>query len=54
MCVFFHRREHGEQYEYESVITPNPQQEAMDELSEMYSLLKEEDMWAGLWHKKAK
>ena len=30
------------------------QQEAMDALSEMYSLLKEEDMWAGLWQKKAK
>ena len=29
-------------------------QEAMDALSEMYSLLKEEDMWAGLWQKKAK
>lgn len=28
--------------------------EAMDALSEMYSLLKEEDMWAGLWQKKAK
>ncbi|QQP58074.1 Transformation/transcription domainassociated proteinlike [Caligus rogercresseyi] len=29
-------------------------QEATDALSEMYSLLKEEDMWAGLWQKKAK
>ena len=28
--------------------------EAMDALSEMYTLLKEEDMWAGLWQKKAK
>ena len=28
--------------------------EAMDSLSEMYSLLKEEDMWAGLWQRKAK
>ena len=27
--------------------------EAMDALSEMYNLLKEEDMWAGLWQKKA-
>ena len=26
----------------------------MDALSEMYSLLKEEDMWAGLWQKKGK
>ena len=31
-----------------------PQQEAMDALSELYSLLREEDMWAGLWQKKAK
>ena len=28
--------------------------EAMDSLSEMYSLLKEEDMWSGLWQRKAK
>ncbi|KAK3867130.1 hypothetical protein Pcinc_027378 [Petrolisthes cinctipes] len=27
----------------------NPQQEILDSLSEMYSLLKEEDLWAGLW-----
>ncbi|XP_068243023.1 transformation/transcription domain-associated protein isoform X3 [Palaemon carinicauda] len=27
----------------------NPQQEVLDSLSEMYSLLKEEDLWAGLW-----
>ena len=26
----------------------------MDALSELYSLLREEDMWAGLWQKKAK
>ena len=26
----------------------------MDALSEMYSLLKEEDLWSGLWQKKAK
>ena len=31
-----------------------PHQEAMDALSELYSLLREEDMWAGLWQKKAK
>ena len=36
---------------------PGPKQiqgEALDALSEMYSLLKEEDLWAGLWQKKAK
>ncbi|KAK7066693.1 hypothetical protein SK128_022508, partial [Halocaridina rubra] len=27
----------------------SPQQEVLDSLSEMYSLLKEEDLWAGLW-----
>ncbi len=30
------------------------QQEATDALAEMYSNLKEEDMWAGVWQKKAK
>ena len=29
-------------------------QEALDGLSELYYLLHEEDMWAGLWNKKAK
>ena len=28
--------------------------EAMDGLAELYGLLQEEDMWAGLWTKKAK
>ena len=49
------RRDMADQYEFE----PAPpsltlQQEAMDGLSEMYSLLKEEDLWSGLWQKKAK
>ena len=35
-------------------LTLTHQQEAMDALSDMYSLLKEEDMWAGLWQKKAR
>lgn len=30
------------------------QQEALDSLCELYSLLKEEDMFAGLWQKRAK
>ena len=34
--------------------TKQIQGEALDALSEMYSLLKEEDLWAGLWQKKAK
>jgi transformation/transcription domain-associated protein len=35
-------------------VSLNQEQEALDALSEMYSLLREEDMWAGLWQKKAK
>ena len=29
-------------------------QETLDALCDLYSLLKEEDMWAGLWQKRAK
>ncbi|XP_007445467.2 transformation/transcription domain-associated protein-like [Python bivittatus] len=39
-------------YEQES-ITP-PQQEILDSLAELYCLLQEEDMWAGLWQKRCK
>ncbi|NP_001158350.1 transformation/transcription domain-associated protein [Oryzias latipes] len=39
-------------YEQES-ITP-PQEEILDSLAELYSLLQEEDMWAGLWQKRCK
>ncbi|XP_064806542.1 transformation/transcription domain-associated protein isoform X2 [Oncorhynchus masou masou] len=42
----------NEFYEQES-ITP-PQQEILDSLAELYSLLQEEDMWAGLWQKRCK
>uniref|UniRef100_A0AAY5KGU4 Transformation/transcription domain-associated protein n=1 Tax=Esox lucius TaxID=8010 RepID=A0AAY5KGU4_ESOLU len=42
----------AEFYEQES-ITP-PQQEILDSLAELYSLLQEEDMWAGLWQKRCK
>ncbi|XP_027217728.2 transformation/transcription domain-associated protein isoform X2 [Penaeus vannamei] len=34
---------------YDMEPVTNPQQEILDSLSEMYSLLKEEDLWAGLW-----
>ena len=49
------RKDAGDQYEFEP-LPPSLtlQQEAMDGLSEMYSLLKEEDLWSGLWQKKAK
>uniref|UniRef100_A0A8C9SXE3 Transformation/transcription domain-associated protein n=1 Tax=Scleropages formosus TaxID=113540 RepID=A0A8C9SXE3_SCLFO len=45
-------RQSSEFYEQES-ITP-PQQEILDSLAELYSLLQEEDMWAGLWQKRCK
>uniref|UniRef100_T1JAK1 Transformation/transcription domain-associated protein n=1 Tax=Strigamia maritima TaxID=126957 RepID=T1JAK1_STRMM len=32
----------------------SPQQEILDSLASMYSLLKEDDLWAGLWSKRAK
>ena len=37
-----------------ATLTLTPVQEAMDGLSELYYQLHEEDMWAGLWSKKAK
>ncbi|XP_033761645.1 transformation/transcription domain-associated protein-like [Pecten maximus] len=40
------------EYEFEPVTSP--QQETLDGLCELYSLLKEEDMCAGLWQKRAK
>ncbi|XP_014681160.1 PREDICTED: transformation/transcription domain-associated protein-like [Priapulus caudatus] len=39
-------------YEFEPVVTP--QQEILDTLADMYEGLREEDMWAGLWQKRAK
>ncbi|XP_038130156.1 transformation/transcription domain-associated protein isoform X1 [Cyprinodon tularosa] len=45
-------KQSAEFYEQES-ITP-PQQEILDSLAELYSLLQEEDMWAGLWQKRCK
>ncbi|GFG36813.1 hypothetical protein Cfor_08647 [Coptotermes formosanus] len=39
-------------YEFEPVVSP--QQEILDSLSDMYSLLCEEDMWSGLWQKHAR
>lgn len=52
-----HQQQHHDLYDSsasEPVVSLTPQQEAMDALSEMYHLLREEDMWAGLWQKKAK
>jgi len=53
------KKETEDCYDFEPVAGPapvaaTPVQEAMDGLSELYSLLHEEDMWAGLWSKKAK
>ncbi|XP_051789631.1 transformation/transcription domain-associated protein isoform X2 [Erpetoichthys calabaricus] len=42
----------AELYEQESITLP--QQEILDSLAELYSLLQEEDMWAGLWQKRCK
>lgn len=48
-------------YEFEPSATPGSsttttaqQQEILDSLSELYSSLKEEDLWAGLWQRRAK
>ena len=40
------------EYEFEPV--SSPQQERLDALCDLYSLLKEEDMLAGIWQKRAK
>ncbi|PSN44253.1 Transcription-associated protein 1 [Blattella germanica] len=45
------KRDVADCYEFEPVV--NPQQEILDSLSDMYSLLCEEDMWSGLWQKHA-
>ncbi|CAH1788418.1 unnamed protein product [Owenia fusiformis] len=42
----------GSEYEFEPV--QSPQQETLDALCDLYALLKEEDMAAGLWLKRAK
>eukprot|EP00094_Tigriopus_californicus_P003836 TCALIF_03692-PA protein Name:"Similar to TRRAP Transformation/transcription domain-associated protein (Homo sapiens)" AED:0.01 eAED:0.01 QI:3/1/1/1/1/1/3/160/3083 len=47
------RKDPVEQFDFEPVISLTPQQEAMDALAEMYALLREEDLGAGLWQKKA-
>jgi len=35
-----------------SGVTSTQQQEIYDALAELYSALKEEDMWCGMWHKR--
>ncbi|XP_070565955.1 transformation/transcription domain-associated protein-like isoform X2 [Ptychodera flava] len=42
----------SEYYDQEAII--QPQQETLDSLSELYELLQEEDMWAGLWQKRCR
>ena len=37
-----------------SAVPPPPAQEILDSLAELYALLQEEDMWAGLWQKRCK
>ena len=41
------------EYEFEPT-TSSPQQETLDSLCELYSLLKEEDLLVGIWQKRAK
>uniref|UniRef100_A0A146L0J1 Transformation/transcription domain-associated protein n=6 Tax=Lygus hesperus TaxID=30085 RepID=A0A146L0J1_LYGHE len=47
------RRELLECYDFEPV-EPSPQHAAVEYLAEMYSQLKEEDMWCALWQKNAR
>ncbi|XP_064648217.1 transformation/transcription domain-associated protein-like isoform X2 [Lineus longissimus] len=42
----------GSEYEFEPA--NSPQQETLDAISELYSLLREEDMLCGLWQKRAR
>ena len=42
----------AQEYDFEPV--HSPQQETLDCLCELYSLLKEEDMLVGIWQKRAK
>jgi len=39
-------------FEFEQVEGPSPHCELTNMLSEMYSMLREEDMWSGLWQKR--
>lgn len=41
-------------YDFEPSAQAATQHETLDALSDIYSLLKEEDLWAGLWQKRAK
>ena len=38
----------------QSELTASPQQELLDSLCELYSVLKEEDYWVGMWQKRAR
>ncbi|XP_053373271.1 transformation/transcription domain-associated protein-like isoform X1 [Mercenaria mercenaria] len=48
------KRGGASEYEFEPSGSNAPGQETLDGLCDLYSLLKEEDMWAGLWQKRAK
>ena len=39
---------------YDEEVSELPIQETFDSLAEMYSMLSEDDMWAGLWQRKAR
>ena len=40
--------------QYDDEVTELPVQETFDSLAEMYSMLCEDDMWAGLWNRKSR
>ena len=52
------KKETSDCYEFEpatsSQATPGQSLEVMDALSDLYASLKEEDLWAGLWQRRAK
>ncbi|XP_049942725.1 transformation/transcription domain-associated protein [Schistocerca serialis cubense] len=48
------KRDIGDCYEFEPSAPVHQWQEVLDALSDMYSMLSEEDMWAGLWQKHAR
>lgn len=51
-CAKLAEEKAGDCYEFEP-ISASPQQETLDALSDVYWLLCEEDLWAGLWQRHA-
>ncbi|GLH10296.1 Transcription-associated protein 1, partial [Gryllus bimaculatus] len=49
-----HHKRHEDCYDFEPSSTLHKVQEVVDNLSDMYQSLREEDMWCGLWQKHAR